>query len=223
LYRTIPISVYKELTMARLLTQSLVLALSLVHLGCVSHAFDKSNSDILSEAQNTKYQLTCTFHGKLLKLDNGSRQEETEYLTISDRQSGTRIVFKPSDPGSLQNSNGFFTKVWSPNSEWLVLPLGRFEGFRLIKSSQALEQLQNKQEGDFVRVQLKSGVRLWHHFDGWQGPASFLFDAGLSDRQFKFVFNIADHSIRPLEKINAEFVVVTSPNEAPVAVPQGLQ
>jgi hypothetical protein len=168
----------------------LVLALGIA--GC-SMGSRSDSPRVLLTKENAKYQLICTFYGEKMQLGNGAATNVVKYLTIKSAQGGREVRFKPVDPSSLETSAGFFAEVWSPDQEFLVLPLGRFEGFAIAKSSEALQRLSGNTFNDFVRVQLKSGVRLWHEFQGWQGPSSFRFSAGLSGQQTPFMYDPPAH------------------------------
>jgi hypothetical protein len=185
-----------------------------LQLGCSSRSISTHNLSIVAQTRNAKYHLTCIFYGGQVELENGRTVEQIRSVSLRDQRSGAEAAYEPEDTESLSNSEGFFTDVWSPDGEWLVLPLGRFEGYRLIRSSEALNELQANRSSEFLRIELKNNVHLWHHFDGWKGPSSFFFDAGLSDRQFKFLFSIPDRSLRPMENISSEFVAATAEGNA---------
>lgn len=73
-----------------------------------------------------------------------------------------------------------------------MLPLGRFEGFAVIKAESALQVL-NKTSVDYaagVRIVLVPSTALWHEFIGWSPPNTFIFKAEVSNTKVEFKFTI---------------------------------
>lgn len=171
---------------------------------------------VLYSEENRRFGLSVLFYGRDLQLDNGSQLKVIEYLSVKDRRSGVEVRYVPQDPSSLSSSNGFFRQVWSPDESFLILPLGRFEGFTVISSPDVMTKIASGGFDDSVRVQLKSGVRLWHEFRGWASPTDFDFQAGLSGQLVLFRYTVSTHRITAREAISSEFVGVTSGGEVQV-------
>ena len=157
-------------------TQSLIIALSCVAAACGCSRADSSRPVVIATHENGKYGLVCTFYGNEVMLDNGKTVEVVSNVTIGDERRAKEVPYMPSDPVSLNEPGGFFPTVWSPDDELLVLPLGRFDGFAIIKADEALQRVAERNYTDFVRVHLDTGARLWHEFQRWDGPTRFTID-----------------------------------------------
>ena len=108
------------------------------------------------------------------------------------------FTFNPDDHDSLQSSKGYYAKVWSPSFDYLVLPLGRFEGFALysVKYIQdSMGRLITKQYygADLIpertfKMASEFGPALWHEFVGWEGKNTLIIRVGLGKdfKQFKY-------------------------------------
>jgi hypothetical protein len=141
-------------------------------------------------SENRKYNLACVFHGEEMTTGSGEKVKVIRFVTLRDIATGKEAMFVPADEASLVSSQGYFANVWSPDEEYLVLPLGRFKGFCIIRSRIALESVQKQQCDDFIRVQGTTDTGLWHEFDKWSGGHTFLFQAGLSGDDFNFEYDI---------------------------------
>jgi hypothetical protein len=173
---------------------------------------------VLTLKENTKYRLICIFYGERLKGENGVTDTDLiEYVTIRDQRDGSEVRYVPTDAISLIESLGFFTNVWSPDEELLVLPLGRFEGFSITRSAEVMQRLSTGRFNDFVRVELDNGVRLWHEFGNWEGPASFVFNAGLSGQHVRFTYYLSDHALTGDEDVG---IGVNSQGTLPIRPPK---
>jgi hypothetical protein len=171
---------------------------------------------VLYSEENRRFGLSVLFYGREFHQDNGSQLKMIEYLSVKDRRSGVEVRYVPLDPSSLSSSDGFFRQVWSPDESLLILPLGRFEGFTLISSPDVMTKIASSRFDDNVRVQLRSGVRLWHEFRGWASPTEFDFQAGLSGQLVLFRYTVSSHRITAREAISGDFVGVTSGGEVQV-------
>jgi hypothetical protein len=174
-----------------------------------------SGVHVLLTKTNHKYALDALFYGEEVRLDNGTRVNNVQYLAIRD-QNGQEVRFVPVDESSLSSSGGFFPEVWSRDEELLVLPLGRFEGFCVIRSSEAIRSLSERHFQDSLRVQLKSGVRLWHEFRGWKDATTFNFAAGLSGQLTEFIYEVQKPRLVISEKTSGEFVGINGHGQIPV-------
>jgi len=168
---------------------------------------------------NRKYGLECDFYSE----EVGDGIKAITSVSIRDSRSGEEVRFEPEDPGSLVLNNGYDKNVsWSPDEEYLLLPLGRFEGFALVKSAEALKSVREKKYADSVRVQLKTGTQLWHDFAAWEGQGAFTFQAGMSESFPRFKYDPADRRLTALDKVNEIFegyngagkIVITPSTEA---------
>jgi hypothetical protein len=87
--------------------------------------------------------------------------------------------------------------------EYLVLLLGRPEGFQILHASHVLERL-NHEQNMFIRVfmdRIESDVEthLWHAFKKWVGDDAFLFVAGISYSHPPFIYEIGTKTLFSLE------------------------
>ncbi len=151
------------------------LALTLAFVPRVATA-DQTKSEILATARNEKYRLVCTFHGFKERvpgaLPDGVVNHIT-YVTLSDLRTNQTIRFAPSGLADLTDPQVFFTDVWSPNHEWLVLPLGQFYGFQVIHAATAMAEIRRRRPEQFIRLQGPQSVGLSHQFAGWSADGSF--------------------------------------------------
>lgn len=171
---------------------------------------------VLASSDNSKFGLSVQFYGREMKLDDGRQVKLVEYLSVKDTKNGKEVRYTPIDASSLSSSEGFFTHVWSPDESLLILPLGRFEGFSVMKSSEVMTRLANSSFNDTFRVQLTSGARLWHEFNGWASADEFDFSAGLSGQTVPFRYTASSHTIAPREAVSGNYVAVTSQGETPI-------
>jgi hypothetical protein len=168
----------------------IVVAVLMVTQAC-SHQRTTDNR-LLAKKENLKYNLTCLFYGQEVSIRGGEKTKGIDAIVVRDQRTGREVRFRPIDPESLYQSLGYYTDVWSPDEEFLVLPLGRFDGFAVLKSSEAMNVIATGKPNDFIRVQLDNGVRLWHKFDRWADRSSFGFQAGLSDDFASFRYSLTD-------------------------------
>jgi hypothetical protein len=55
---------------------------------------------------------------------------------IVKNESGDEACYAPADDAASGDSDIYFTDVWSPDEEHLVLPRGRSEGFCILKAAE---------------------------------------------------------------------------------------
>ena len=106
--------------------------------------------------------------------------------------------------------------VWSPDGQTLVLPAGRFEGFHIVRSAEALTRLESRQYNDSVRVEVNTGTQLWHEFMGWRDSQTIAFRAGLSGQQIPFTYSIDTRTCHTPEISRADFIAINSAGRARV-------
>jgi hypothetical protein len=135
---------------------------------------------VIKVTENPKYQLEAIFSGENIEV--GDRTEKViESVTIRSKATGDSVKYSRKDGPAESDSEAYFTAVWSPDGDWLVLPLGRFFGFCLIRARDALASIRNQKCTDnlFVRLSTRSHELLWHEFEKWDGSSAFIFKAGL--------------------------------------------
>ena len=168
---------------------------------------------LLSIASNEKYGLDCLFYG----------DTELHVITtvlICERTSGQYKKYEPIDEVSLQTSLGYYEDVWSPNKEFLVLPLGRFHGFQIINASQVLKEI-DQEPRRFIKVfldkdrdgkdsgKIENETYLWHSFKKWVSDEAFMFTAGLSYTYIPFIYDIGKKKLYILESHPGVFSAIS--------------
>jgi hypothetical protein len=140
-------------------------------------------------------------YGARVELCGDPRQPEydweVEAVFVRDRH-GRRGQFAAGDPISLEQSSVYFKEVWSPDGEFLVLPLGRFQGFAVYPARTAVEAIQT--EGGARQLRLVDPLEvgytaLWHAFVGWHGPHLLDFVAGMSGEKVRFVADVSSGQV----------------------------
>jgi hypothetical protein len=151
---------------------------------------------------NRKYGLECRFHSE----EVGDDIKVITYVSLRDSKTGEEVRYHPLDAGSLIPENGFDKNLsWSPDEEYLILPLGRFEGFAVVKAAEALQSVKEKKYADSVRVQLNTGTQLWHDFEAWEGKGTFIFKAGMSESFPRFKYDSVEKRLTALDKVSEIF------------------
>lgn len=137
---------------------------------------------------NPRYKLSCLF------LEDA---DGTEYVVLRDDATGRRARYFPTrQPGGVPDSaERYHREVWSPDGEYLALPLNPFEGFCVIRAKGALRTVRRRRCDDFIRVvDYRPGmevplVALRHEWGGWETDAAFSFKAGLSGYDAIYVYD----------------------------------
>ncbi|HET6282159.1 MAG TPA: hypothetical protein VFH73_14425 [Polyangia bacterium] len=145
----------------------------------------------ISVLENKRYGTAVEVCGHVISPDGIQRVWEVERLYLRDK-AGAGREFVPDDAASLQQSFGYYADVWSPDQEFLVLPLGRFEGFAVMVAAKGLEGLAAGQQGAIRLVDPgKDGdTGLWHEFGGWRQGHLLEFSAGLSGDKVSFTADV---------------------------------
>jgi hypothetical protein len=165
-------------------TPAIVLLLAVA---CSTGCSRKTSSLNLTKT-NRKYALTCIFYREKLDMGDGTFHLLIDRVAVRDDRTGTEIPFIPEEPENLNISSGFYTDVWSPDEEFLILPLGRFQGFRIYRAETAIQRLKNGAFDDSIRIRMRPDTWLWHEFEGWKDRHTFLFTAGLSGDQTRYSY-----------------------------------
>ena len=127
-------------------------------------------------------------------------------VSIRDRNKGEVVKFEPLDPQSLLLADGYTRNVsWSPDEEYLILPLGQFDGFCIVKSNQALGSVREKKCLDTIRIQLNTGLQMSHEFVSWDGNSAFVFKAGMENSFPQFKYDISKRRVTAVERTNDIF------------------
>lgn len=180
----------------------LILILPLL-MACSSELRVNSNSEspkphVIKVAPNHKYKLEAVFSG--IDIEVGDRKVPViQEVTIRSTATGQQVQYSRPDGPSQSDADAYFTDVWSPDEELLLLPLERFRGFCIVRAAEALAAVQKQSCQDTVRVRAESGTALWHQFEKWDTDQSFIFNAGLSGDQTRLRYEIAPERLTALE------------------------
>ena len=179
-----------------------------------AHALDASAP--LFSAVNPKYGLSADFFGEWVGPDG---DEKSQYLInrVSLRKiaSGERVEYQLADPTALRTSLGFYRAVWSPDGEYIALPLGRFEGFRICDARTVLEKFAKRQSSDSIMIRYKQLPQsVWHSFAGWSGDHVLLFDADIEKSKIRFAYDL---KLKRLSSTVAPIAVLDAVNSAGLA------
>jgi len=150
--------------------------------------------ELLGRVINHKYPVDALFIGERLKLDT-DQIAIIDDVVIRSRGSSIQFQFVPADRISLIQGLLYFTNVWSPDQEFLLLPLGQSDGFAAFSAKALPQKLTPEHHYDTISLSFKSGTKLAHRFVRWNGKTSFLFQAGLSDLWTTFQYDFADHTL----------------------------
>jgi hypothetical protein len=169
-------------------------------LALVSPCAPKSSSreNVLAVKENKKYKLRSVFYGEEMEVGANQKAKVIKYVIVRN-EGGDEARYSPVDAAAAGDSNIYFTGVWSPDEEYLVLPRGRSEGFCVMKAVGAFESVKAGRCDDFIKVREKNGTALWHEFVGWDGD-SLTFKAGLSGDSFSFGYDVARRSLTTAER-----------------------
>lgn len=153
--------------------------------------------DVATTVRNNKHKIEVLFYARKTGAGNASSPHVIEQVTLRNEK-GEEARYVPADEESVKDSHGYFTDVWSPDEEWLVLPQGRFQGFCIIKAEGAFKRVKERECDDFIRIHAKDGTGLWHEFQGWNNSSALMLKAGLSGDLFKFQYEIIRGELRSL-------------------------
>jgi hypothetical protein len=169
----------------------------------------KANEDelfLLSQKENKKYSLTAAFYGIR---HNAAGKDELSYTIIQ------KVVLKKTGgnvEGITYNATGqipagdfYFTEVWSPDEEYLVLPIGKFEGFAIFKAKDALNDIKANKYFDTIKTKSVNSGWFWHDFEKWEDNSTISFRAGLYGDMFAFKYNFEKKALACYQEKCEEF------------------
>jgi hypothetical protein len=184
------------------------LLLLLPLIGCSSEPVSISQPQataarVMEVKANHKYKLEAVFSGTDVKV--GERTLPViEQLIVRNAETGREVKYSHSDGPSASDAHAYFTDVWSPGDEYLVVPLDRFRGFCIIRAAEVLELVQKQACSDTIRVRTETGTGLWHQFVRWDNSEAFSFKAGLENSMNRFQYDISRRRLIALDR-NSSF------------------
>jgi hypothetical protein len=174
---------------------------------CQTDKVNKKDDEVIIITQkiNQKYDLTATFYG--INFRSGENDEvQTKiitYIVFKDNKNGKEVRYKPqtfdnsNDKGidSIITPNFYFTEVWSPDEEYIVLPVGQFEGFAVFKANNAFEGIKENKYFDTIKVKSENSGWFSHDFEKWEDDSTISFRAGLYGDMFAFKYNVKNKEL----------------------------
>lgn len=186
---------------------------------CQSAKTEKKSDEIIviTQSVNQKYNLTATFYGIDFRysVEDESGIKIITYIVFKDNESGAEVKYKPSavdesdETGisSIVTPDFYFTDVWSPDEEYLVLPIGIFEGYGIFKAKNSVENIKENNYFDTIKTKSVNSGYYAHKFEKWESNSTFNFRAGLDGDMFAFKYNAAKGELYCFETKCEEFEV----------------
>lgn len=170
---------------------------------CQSAKTEKQNEEVIivEQRNNRKYNLTATLYG--INFRSGENDEKATkiitHIVFRDNKSGAEVKYRPvvgdnsgmSGMDSIVTPDFYFAEIWSPDEEYLVLPIGVFEGFGVFEAKDALKNIKENKYFDTIKVKSVSSGFFGHDFEKWENDSTFSFRAGLDGDMFAFKYNLA--------------------------------
>ena len=178
----------------------------------------RSEGTLLATSHNRRFNLDIEFYGSWVGPDSAPREKwVVTRIAIKEGGTGETIRFTPNDPQTLRDSFGYFAEVWSPDFKYLVLPLGRYEGFAVFPADAVMKNLR-KQDHEKIQVKLaaKHSPLLWHEFLGWQRDHILRFSAGLSGDSVEFRYDPEAKTVYGVTNTSASFRAMSATGEIPI-------
>jgi hypothetical protein len=140
--------------------------------------------------------ITAYLYGKNLNQGNDKTisNQVIDYIVLKDKNTGQSVKYSPKGD-TAQATDYFFTDIWSPDGAWLVLPLGKPDGFAIYNAKTAIRDIETGKPADTIRVWTGEARRYWHNFDRWDGKAAFRFKVELEGSSFPYKYDIIKHRL----------------------------
>lgn len=145
---------------------------------------------VIAQKDNRKYDLAAIFYGVNFNFGDGNKPvaKIIKYVVLRDNKTNLEVKYETS--GTVSAADFYFTEVWSPNEEYLVLPIGKFEGFGIYEAKEALKNVKSNKYFDTLKVKSENSGWFWHDFEKWRNDSTFSFRAGLDGDMFAFKYNL---------------------------------
>jgi hypothetical protein len=193
--------------------------LSLLLLGCdkpvadmesarSSPQLNNDDKQLFLEKPNPALGLTAQFYGSIIELGGKQPQpyQDISQIVIKDNRSGETASYIVEN----KELDFYFTDIWSPSGNYLVLPIGKKEGFAIFNAKTAISDVEVRKYADTLAVaritelpndrSKKFGAdslkrNYWHTFVAWEGPSSFRFKGEMEGDTFQFVYDITTRQL----------------------------
>jgi hypothetical protein len=175
--------------------------------------------DRIKVTENHTYQLDAIFSGEYLEVGDRTDKVITS-LTLKSKITGQEVRYNPESSPAKEDTSAYFTEVWSPEGEWLVLPLGRFSGFCIIQARDALASIEKQKCSDnlYTRLSTRPKLLLWHDFEKWDGDSAFIFKAGLFGDLTRLRYDITTSRLTVLDPDASPHFIEASNNKGKIAI-----
>jgi hypothetical protein len=145
---------------------------------------------VLEKKLNNKYGIEALFYG--VNLRYGEKKELSakviQSIVFKDTNTGTELKYAVTD-NTQQAADFYFTDIWSPDEEFLVLPIGKLEGFAIFKAKDSLDDIKANKYFDTIKTKSVNSGWFWHDFEKWEDNSTFSFRAGLEGDMFAFKYD----------------------------------
>jgi hypothetical protein len=176
--------------------------LGLLLLGCDTRQSESTDTEfplltarttLLFEKKNVSAGQTASFYG--VNLDPSLKPKQViKYIILKDDKSGDNLKYMAKSD-TAQAVDFYFTDIWSPDGSYLILPIGKLEGFGIFKARTAIADIKAKKYTDTLVVWKYEARRYWHTFVAWEGPSSFRFKGEMEGDTFQFVYDITTRQL----------------------------
>lgn len=99
---------------------------------------------------------------------------------IKNDKTGEEYEYKAKDADTLYLHRGYFTDVWSPDLEYLLMPVGHFEGVVVYEANNLFLSLRKQQNFQRINIRGESPSALAHNFKKWESNNTVVFEVGIS-------------------------------------------
>ncbi len=146
---------------------------------------------LIARTENRKYNLSAIFYGVNFHFEDEKKTTAKiiKYVVFRDNKTGTEVKYEPT--GQIPAGDFYFTEIWSPDEEYLILPIGTFQGFGIFKAENALQNIKSNKFFDTIKVKSDNSGWFAHDFEKWEDDSTFSFRAGLDGDMFAFKYNAA--------------------------------
>jgi hypothetical protein len=152
-----------------------------------------AGTTLLFEKKNASVGQTASFYG--VNLDPSLNPKQViEYIILKDDKSGNSVKYMAKSE-TAQAADFYFIDIWSPDGTYLILPIGKLEGFGIFKARTAIADIKAKKYTDTLVVWKYEARRYWHTFDAWNGPATFRFKGEMEGDTFQFAYDITTRQL----------------------------
>ena len=164
---------------------------------CRSANISKDDEKIIvfTKTENGKYNLTAIFYGVDFHFedDKNTVKKIIKYVIFRNDETGEEIKYIPT--GQIPAGDFYFTDIWSPDEEYIVLPIGVFQGFAVFEAKNALRDIRENRYFDTIKTKSENSGFYYHEFEKWEDDSTFNFRAGLDGEMFAFKYNIVNREL----------------------------